>query len=497
MAWALLFLIVTSFLAFDLGAESGRAVLGTLDGERLAVNETARFANTPIREGASLRWDVHALRHEVSRALTALGNAPIESLGVDTWGCDYGLIGSNGELLELPYHYRDTRTDGVMARVFARVPRERIYAITGVQCLPFNTLYQLCAARAATPDLVESARMMLTMPDLVNFWMTGRLACEYTNATTTQCVDVTTRRWAVDLLSTLDLPTHIFGPIVEPGTRLGSLRGAVSAAYAGTPVVAPACHDTGSAVASVAASGHTAFLSSGTWSLLGTEVPQPIVSARGRELNFTNEGGVGGTTRLLKNIGGLWLLQSCRRAWADEGHAYSYEELVVSAGDNRRAFRTLVDPDDPAFLHPEKMTTAIADYCRATGQPAPDEPGDYARTIFESLAFKYRVVLEWLEEVTGTPIHVIRVIGGGARNRLLNQFTADATGRVVLAGPVEATALGNIAMQMIATGAVATLAEAREIIERSFPSDRFEPTSVDVWAAHYARFQEYVGLTCA
>jgi len=274
------------------------------------------------------------------------------------------------------------------------------------------------------------------------------------------------------------------------------VKRSVCAALTGTPVVAPSCHDTGSAVASVPAHSGRAFLSSGTWSLLGTEIAAPVITPRALEGNFTNEGGVGGTTRLLKNIGGLWLLQSCRRGWAKAGRSYDYAELMAEAADDRRAFRSLFDPDDPSFLHPPDMTAAVAAYCRRTGQPEPDGPAGFTRAILESLAFKYRVVLDALEELTGTPIREVQIVGGGSRNTLLNQFTADATGRTVIAGPVEATALGNVAMQMLAVGAVGSLAEARRIIDHSFPVARFEPASADRWSAHYRRFQEYVELTC-
>jgi rhamnulokinase len=486
------------FLAFDLGAESGRAISGHLRSGVLDLREVCRFSNEPVREHGSLYWDVLRLWLHMQRALERIGTEGhrLESVGVDAWGCDYGLLGEKGELLGNPYHYRDGRTDGVMESVFARVPRARIYDATGIQFLSFNTLYQLAAASRLTPRLLEAATGFGAIPDIFNYWLTGELRAEYTSATTTQMVDAERRTWAVEILQDLDLPTRLLPPIVEPGTVLGPLKPSVSEALAGTPVVAPACHDTGSAVASVAAGGSRAFLSSGTWSLLGTEVARPVITTRALEGNFTNEGGVCGTTRLLKNIGGLWLLQSCRRGWAEAGRTYEYAELLSAAADERRAFQSLFDPDDPAFLHPPDMAAAIAGYCRRTGQPEPDGPGSFTRAILESLAFKYRIVLDALEVLTGCAIAEIQIVGGGSRNRLLNQFTADATGRTVLAGPVEATALGNIAMQMLATGAVGSLAEARRIIECSFPVDRFEPVAADRWDAHYRRFQEYVELPC-
>jgi rhamnulokinase len=308
-------------------------------------------------------------------------------------------------------------------------------------------------------------------------------------------VNAETGQWATDLLADLDLPARLFGEIVQPGAVIGPLATDVVSSLVGTPVVAPACHDTGSAVAAVAAGGDTAFLSSGTWSLVGTEVVRPIITDRSRDLNFTNEGGVLGTTRLLKNVNGLWLLQACRQTWAASGHAWSYDELVrAAAADERDAFGTIIDPDDPSFLSPEDMVEAIAAWCRRTHQPVPADPARLTRTILESLALKYRFVVEGLESITGVAIRTIHVVGGGAKNRLLNQFAADATGRTVLAGPVEATALGNIAMQMLATGAVSTLAEARAIISESFPVERYAPRDPERWHAPARRLADYMEL---
>ncbi len=485
------------FLALDLGAESGRAVVGELDDGRLDVREVRRFANEPVRCNGALQWDIMRLWQNVRGALDAVRDSRLTSVGVDAWGCDFGLLDERGNLLENPYHYRDSRTDGVMQQVTAVVPPERIYATTGVQFLPFNTLYQLYAACQQTPLLIESAASLATIPDLLNYWLTGELRSELTIASTTQFVDARTRDWATGLLSELGMPTRLLPPLVEPGTLIGEVCDVASKAHRGTRVVAPACHDTGSAVAAVAAGSRTAFLSSGTWSLLGTEVREPILSERARAMNFTNEGGVCGTTRLLKNIAGLWLLQSCRRGWAAAGHDYSYAELTTAAADDRHAFRSLIDPDCQDFLHPEDMSAAIAAYCRQTSQPEPSDPPAYARAVFESLAFKYRNVLEALEAVTGTSFEEIRVVGGGARNRLLNQFIADATGRPVSAGPAEATAIGNIVMQMLASDQVSSLAEARAVIERSFPVERYEPSNAGVWNRHYSRFREYLEMTCA
>lgn len=488
-------LVSAQFLAFDLGAESGRAIVGRLRSGLLDISEIHRFPNDPVRQHGALQWDVLRLWLEMRRALDRAPDA-LDSIGVDTWGCDYALVGERGRLVENPYHYRDARTDGVAAAVFSRVPAEEIYSVTGIQFLAFNTLFQLHAACRDTPRLVDAASTFVMIPDLFNFWLTGRLACEYTNATTTQFVEARTRSWATGLLAKAGIPSRLLPPLIEAGSLLGHVSADACPSRAGTPVVVPACHDTGSAVAAVKSDGHRAFLSSGTWSLLGIEVPAPIITARSRALNFTNEGGVYGTTRLLKNIGGMWLLQACRRQWMSEGQELGYEELLAGAADDRYSFKALVDPDHPSFLHPPDMVQALRSYCRDTGQPEPPSPAAYARAILESLAFKYRFVIEAMEELTGAPIREIQIVGGGSRNRLLNQFTADATGRTVLGGPVEATALGNIAVQMVATGAVRSIADAREVIARSFPVDRFEPANTHRWTAEYPRFQQYLELTC-
>ena len=487
-----------AFLAFDLGAESGRAIVGHLRGGVLALDEIRRFPNGAIRQNGSLYWDVLRLWSEITEALQGAANVRLASIGVDGWGVDYALIGERGNLLENPYHYRDLRNEGMMDAVFERVSRERIYAVTGIQFLQINTLFQFYAACRLTPKVVDAAHALVTVPDLFNYWLGGRLCSEYTIATTTQFIDARTRTWARRLLDEIGLPTQLLTEIVQPGTTIGALRKDIAAPLAGTPIVVPACHDTGSAVASVAAGGATAFLSSGTWSLLGAEIDAPVITAQARDLNFTNEGGVAGTIRLLKNIAGLWLLQACRRAWAAAGErAAGYEELMAAAADERLAFASLVDPDHHAFLNPADMPAEIAAFCRQTAQPEPADPAAFVRAILESLALKYRVVLEQLETVSGRRFDEIRVVGGGARNRLLNQFTADATGRTVVAGPIEATALGNIALQMIATGAVGSIGEARAVIERSFPVERYLPSDTDRWDAQYRRFVDYVEFTCA
>ena len=483
-----------SYLAFDFGAESGRAALAHLQSGILTTKEVHRFPNEPVEYGGSLHWDVPKLWLEIRKTLALLGEVKLAGIGVDAWGVDYALLGENGKLLENPYHYRDRRTDGVMEEVFTLVAREEIYQATGIQFLPFNTLYQLVAALRRTPDMLHAAKHLLTIPDLFNYWLTGTAVCEFTNATTTQMVDPVKRQWAAELMERLGLPVQLPAPLVEPGSILGTILPDVAGhtSLAGTSVIAPACHDTGSAVAAISARDGTAFLSSGTWSLLGTELDSPVITPDSLRLNFTNEGGVNRTTRLLKNVMGLWMLRCCRQSWTAEGRVYDYRELMELAS-HEEPFRCLVDPDDESFLHPSDMPAAIDRFCTRTHQPRPQGSGAYVRAIFESLAFKYRVVLRNLELVTGKRIEQIRVIGGGSKNRLLNQLTADATGRRVLAGPAEATALGNVAMQILATGGASSLQEVRAMVDRSFPTEIFDPLETDKWDRHAERFEHYCG----
>jgi len=480
------------YLAFDFGAESGRAVLAHLHSGVITTEEVDRFANEPVEYGGSLHWDIAKLWLEIRKTLSRLQEVELSGIGVDAWGVDYALLGEHGELLLNPYHYRDKRTDGVMELAFEKVSRKEIYRETGIQFMPINTLYQLFAAKRDSPDLLRAARTLLMIPDLFHYWLTGNAVCEFTNATTTQMVNAEKRAWSRDLMERLELPVDLPAGIVEPGTQVGALLEEVTSSRTlrGTPVIAPATHDTGSAVAAVVAREGTAFISSGTWSLLGTELDVPLITDEALRLNFTNEGGVCGTTRFLKNVMGLWMLQCCRSSWSSRGQVYEYRELMELA--SREAdFEQLVDPDDESFLHPDDMPKAIDDFCARTQQSAPKTPGAYARTILESLAFKYRQVIGDLERLTRKPIHQIRIIGGGSKNHLLNQFAADATGRRVLAGPAEATALGNVAMQILATGAASSLSEVRAMIDRSFPTETFEPRETDKWERHVARFQHY------
>lgn len=483
-----------NFLAFDLGAESGRAMVGRFDGDRLSLEEAHRFPNRPVRVFGSLHWDVLRLFDEMKKGLAAAGGE-LASIGVDTWGVDFGLLGPDGALLENPFHYRDARTNGVMEKLFTVVPRDEVFARTGIQFMQLNTLYQLYALRLERPHVLDQVRTLLMTPDLLHYWLTGRVAGEYTIATTTQFYDPRRGGWAREMLEKLGLPDRILPQIVPPGTVLGPLLDAVAseAGVKPVPVVAPASHDTGSAVAAVPAEGDDwAFLSSGTWSLLGAEVPEPIINDQTLKLNFTNEGGAWGTIRLLKNISGMWLLEECRREWARQGSSLGYAELCEAALA-APAFTAVIDPDDPSFLSPGDMPGKIADYCRRTGQPAPENHGAITRTIFESLALKYRAVLEMLERIRGRRFRVLHIVGGGSKNAVLCQFTADATGLPVVAGPEEATAIGNVLLQAMALGHLRTPAEARELVRRSYQPRTYLPANRGPWDAQLHRISEFPG----
>jgi len=481
-----------TYLAFDFGAESGRAVLVHLHAGTIRTEEVHRFPNEPVSYGGSLHWDVARLWWEVGRALARLDKTKLEAIGVDAWGVDYALLGDRGELLQNPYHYRDTRTNRVMEEVFQIVGKEEIYRMTGIQFMPINTVYQLFAAKWKTPRIFEAAERLLTIPDLFHYWLTGNAVCEFTNASTTQMLNPVKRNWATDLLDRLELPSDLPAHIVEPGSTIGTLLPELAhgSSLSGTPVIAPASHDTGSAVTAIRAREGTAFLSSGTWSLIGIELDAPVITPESLQLNFTNEGGVNGTTRFLKNVMGLWMLHCCRRSWAARGHEFDYRELMELA-ERESPFSSLIDPDDESFLRPDDMLLAIDQFCAKTHQPPPSTPGGYVRTILESLALKYRVVVRNIEYLTGQEIRQIRVIGGGSKNGLLNQLTADATGKRVFAGPAEATALGNAGVQILATGGASSLQEVREIIDRSFPTEVFEPFGTDIWERQTGRFQQY------
>ncbi len=490
-----------NFLALDLGASSGRAVIGRFDGERLALEEVHRFANGPVRlpsaTGSSIHWDsldqFAQVKAGIAKAAECCGSGSqsggaLVSVGIDTWGVDYGLLDGAGELLGNPFHYRDERTVGMVERVFEIVPREEVFRGTGIQFMDLNTLYQLFAARGSAA--LEKARTLLFTPDLLNYWLSGRAVNEYSIASTSQCLEPFSRTWAYDLLERLDIPTHIFGDIVRPGTVLGPLLPWVAEETGARDLqlVAVGCHDTASAVAAVPIEGpDRAFVSSGTWSILGVESPAPVVNDAALAFNFTNEGGVCDTIRLMKNITGLWIIQECRRQWALEGERLAWDEIVALA-QAAPAFSAFIDVDHETFTRPGDMPARICAQCRRTGQASPQDKGALARTVFEGLALKYRAVLDMTEQLTGKRTDALNIVGGGTQNRLLSQFAANAIGRPVITGPIEATAAGNILMQMLATGAVGSLGEGREVVRRSFPVETFEPQDVARWEEAYGRY---------
>lgn len=486
-----------SYLGVDLGAESGRVIAGVYNGETVTLEELHRFSNGPVNLGGTLRWDVLRLWAEIqtglSKAADQLGDS-ISSVGVDTWGVDYVLMSKNDEILGQPYHYRDARTQGMLAAALSRISRQEIFSETGLQFMEINTLYQLLAMQKTNSELLSQADKLLLIPDFLHWCLCGSRVVEFTNATTTQCLHPTKRDWAFDMLRKLELPTEMFPEVISPGTKLGQLRVDVSerTGLKRIDVVAPATHDTAAAVAAIptenTGSANWAYISSGTWSLMGVEVNDAILTERALELNVTNEGGIDGTYRLLKNIMGLWLVQECRRSFQRKGKEWTYTELI-NVARSAEPFRSLVNPDDSRFLSPKEMPQAIQDVCRVHGEPIPENEGQLVRCALESLALKYRQVLTWLEELTGERVEVIHIVGGGTRNELLNQFTANACGRPVVTGPVEATVLGNVLIQARAAGELASLAEIRDVVRASSEMKRYEPTDGSAWQSAYDRFQ--------
>ncbi|MCL5998182.1 MAG: rhamnulokinase [Chloroflexi bacterium] len=489
-----------NFLAFDLGAESGRAMVGQFDGRRFVqtpapLSEVYRFPNVAVRLPDGLHWDVLRLWSDLKQGLGLAirkYSGDLAAIGLDTWGVDFGLLDRDGALIGNPYHYRDDRTDGMLEEAFRCVSRDEIFQQTGIQFMPINSLYQLLSMVIHRSPALEVAETFLTIPDLLNYWLTGHEVCEFTNATTTQCFNPVTGDWALSMLAGMGIPTHLFPSIVEPGTLLGPILPAVEdevgAAELGTlMVIAPACHDTGSAVAAVPARRpNFAWISSGTWSVMGVEWPEAVINPHSLHFNITNEGGVCGTFRVSKNIMGLWLVQECRRTWARQDEELSYDALMHIAAE-APPFQSIVDPDDGEFLKPGDMPARIQAFCRRTHQLIPETRGAIIRCALESLALKYRWVLERLEELVGQRLDPIHIVGGGTQNRLLCQFTADATGRQTVTGPVEATAAGNILMQAIALGQIGSLSDGREVIRNSFDVRTYESGDKSRWDEAYAR----------
>ena len=472
------------YLAFDIGAESGRAIIGDLRDGKLTLSEVHRFANGGVRVKDSLYWDILGLWREVKNGMRAAAQSgDVAAVGVDTWGVDYALLDQNGNLLSNPYCYRDARTDGALERVCAKLGRGHIFDITGIQFMPINTLYQWAVEREHNPGKVDLARRCLMVPDLLHYWMTGEMTNEYTIASTSQAFDARKRTWSKELLEGIGLPAALFSDVLMPGTSLGALLPSVREETGigdGTKspsLVLAGSHDTASAVAAVPffpGSGVSAYISSGTWSLVGVEVDQPVIDDKALAANITNEGGVGNKIRLLKNVMGLWLIQRCRAEWKAEGHDYSYDQITQMANE-AAGFPSVIDPDDDAFLHPADMRKALVQKCQETHQPIPSTAGEFARLIYASLAGAYRKVIEQIEGLIGQPVAAIHVVGGGSRSNILNQLTANVCQRTVVAGPVEGTAIGNVLTQAMGTGEIASLDELREVVRRSFDIVKFEP----------------------
>lgn len=479
--------------AVDLGASSGRVMLAYFDDESLVMEEVHRFSNGPVRVGNHLHWDALRLFDEIKTGLRKAGQeAPLGSLGLDTWGVDFALLDGDDQLVGNPYHYRDPHTNGMMEKAFELASRDEIFERTGIQFIQFNSLFQLLAMQGSAA--LERAQTFFMVPDLFNFWLTGCKANEYSNATTTQFYNPRFQEYDSELLAKIGLPTDIYPEIVSPGTNLGGLLSSVSdeTQLPQIPVIAPACHDTGSAVAATPIENpRAAYISSGTWSLVGVEVAEPVINSQSLAYNFTNEGGVDGTIRLLKNVTGLWLVQECQRIWASQGISYTWEKIADLAKE-ASPFGSLIDPDHQDFLNPVNMPKVIQAFCARTDQQTPESHALILRCIFESLTLKYRWVLNCLEGMLGYELEVIHIIGGGSQNQLLCQLTADATGKPVIAGPVEATAIGNALMQAIALGYVSSLAEGRELVARSFAFSEYLPQKSGRWDQAFERFARLI-----
>ena len=480
-------------LAIDLGASSGRGIVGSFDGQKLTLRENHRFSNDPVITNGRMYWDILRIFHEIKQSITktVLEKDNVSSIGIDTWGVDYALIDRFGRMLANPTHYRDTRTEGIADYVNKTLPLGELYATGGIQCLNFNTIFQLAADLRDDPTVFERAERMLNIPDLLNYFLTGNMANEYTILSTGALLDAAKRDYAFDLIDRLGIPRKLFGKIVQPGYRVGKLLPQVLGETGKTDadVITVASHDTASAVIAVPTQEEDfIYISSGTWSLMGTELKQPLINAQSETLNLTNEGGAMGTIRFLKNIMGLWLIQESRRQWRREGKEYSFAQMEAWARECK-PLKSFINPDDPSFATPGNMPEKVREYCRRTGQQVPETVGEVVRCIYESLSLKYRQTAESIETLMGRKAKVIHVVGGGTKDHFLSQMTADACGIPVAAGPEEATAIGNLMMQAIAAGEVADLKQAREIVAASFELKHYEPSAQrDIWDEAYGRF---------
>lgn len=482
-------------LAFDFGASSGRAIIGCFDGDKITLEEVHRFSNDPVSVGGTVYWDVLRLFYEIKQGIIKAKIAGgFDSIGIDTWGVDFGLIDSEGKLMENPVHYRDARTVGLVDEAFKTMPKEKLYGITGIQFMELNTLFQLISLKKYRPWMLERADKMLFMPDLFGYMLTGKMCAEYSIASTSQLIDLDKKTWSKEILDAFGIKDSVFAPLVQPGTVLGELSKEVceECGVDPVPVISVCGHDTQSAITSVPCEdGDFAFLSSGTWSLFGTELDKPIVNETSMNINITNEGGFDGSTGFLKNIIGLWLIQESRRQWKREGKEYSYadlEKLALAA----EPFKCFIDPDAPEFVPHGNIPERVREFCRKTGQFVPETVGEIMRCIYESLAMKYRLTFEKLRECTERDYPVIHVIGGGTKDGLLCQMTANSCDRTVKAGPIEATVMGNVAVQLMSDGSVKNIGQARKIVADSSELKTFEPKDTDKWAGAYEDFLKVV-----
>ena len=482
-------------LAFDFGASSGRAIIGCFDGDKITLEEVHRFSNDPVSVGGTVYWDVLRLFYEIKQGIVKARIAGgFDSIGIDTWGVDFGLIDSEGKLMENPVHYRDTRTAGLVEESFKTMPKEKLYGVTGIQFMELNTLFQLISLKKYRPWMLERADKMLFMPDLFAYMLTSKMCAEYSIATTSQLIDLETKSWSEEILDAFGIKKSLFAPLVKPGTVLGELSKEIceECGVDPVPVISVCGHDTQSAITSVPCEdGNFAFLSSGTWSLFGTELDKPIVNETSMNINITNEGGFDDSTGFLKNIIGLWLIQESRRQWKREGEEYSYadlEKLALAA----EPFKCFIDPDAPEFVPHGNIPERVREFCRRTGQYVPQTVGEVMRCIYESLAMKYRLTFEKLRECTKRAYPVIHVIGGGTKDGLLCQMTANSCDRTVKAGPIEATVMGNVAVQLMSDGSVENIGQARKIIADSSELKIFEPKETGDWAKAYEDFLKIV-----
>ncbi|UCF44250.1 MAG: rhamnulokinase [Planctomycetota bacterium] len=482
------------YIAVDLGAESGRVMSGTVGGKKVGLEEVYRFSNGPIKEGASLRWDFDKLFSEVTSGIVKAikrSDGEVSGIGVDSWGVDYGLLGGDGWLLEKPYHYRDNRTDGMLEKAFQLMAKRDIYENSGVQFMQINTVYQLLSMRLTRPEVLARAKKLIFMADLVSYRLCGRAYAEYSLASTSGLMDMRTGQWSKGIFEKFGLPMNIMPEVVQPGTIVGELKSELCEEFGCKPIniIAVGSHDTADAVAAVPAqSERWAYLSSGTWSLMGVEAPKAIINGNSLKYSFTNEGGVENTIRFLKNITGLWLVQECRRQWQREGVDLSYVDLSAMA-EKAEAFAGYIDPDYSGFLSPGDMPARVNNFLAETGQKIINDKGQMARLILESLAFKYRSVAEAIEDITGEAIEILHIVGGGMRNELLCQFTANAIGKKVIAGPIEATATGNVLMQAKAAGQIKSLGELRGIVRDSFELKEYRPQDSKLWDERYEKIK--------